>query len=49
MPAFAAAFFFQMDTGYLHALVYGLAHVVDGEEGGADGGEGQRMAEGDEV
>ena len=40
MSALAAALLLQMDVGYLHAFVHGLAHIIDGEEGGADGGEG---------
>ena len=35
MPRLAALFFQQADVGDHHATIDGLAHVVDGEQGGA--------------
>lgn len=40
VPRFAALFFQELETLDYHAAVTCLAHVVDGEQGGAGGGEG---------
>ena len=43
MSALAAGLFHQMDLAQLHALIHGLAHVIDGEQGGGNAGQGLHL------
>ena len=39
MPALAAGLLDQVDLAQLHALIHGLAHIVDGEQRGRNAGQ----------